>query len=124
EEEVDHLLRGRVFIDLYRVIRQGIRASVESYSLKRVEALYEFQRRVELEDVNERMLRFEIALDDHAVAAYGDDQALIEGYNEDDCRSTLGLRDWLEDRRSELASVLNEEMPRPVPPDQEELRLD
>ena len=34
EEEVDRLLRGGVFVDLYRAVRQGIRASVESYSIK------------------------------------------------------------------------------------------
>ena len=32
EEEVDKLLRGKVFVDLHRAVRQGIRASVESYS--------------------------------------------------------------------------------------------
>ena len=37
EEEVDRLLRGGVFVDLYRAVRQGIRASVESYSIKRLE---------------------------------------------------------------------------------------
>lgn len=124
EEEVDYLLRGRVFVDLYRIVRQGIRASVESYSLKRVEALYEFQRKVELHDVNERMLRFEIALDDHAAVEDRDGQALIQGYNEDDCRATLGLRDWLEERRSELSAQLGEDLPRPVAHEQEELRLD
>ena len=30
EEEVDRLLRARVFVDLHRVVRQGLRASVES----------------------------------------------------------------------------------------------
>ena len=39
EEEVDQLLRGDVFVDLYRTVRQGIRASVESYSIKRLEPL-------------------------------------------------------------------------------------
>jgi len=39
EEEVDRLLRGRVLVDLYCVVRQGIRASVESYSIKRLEPL-------------------------------------------------------------------------------------
>ena len=37
EEEVDRLLRGGVFVDLYRAVRQGVRASVESYSIKRLE---------------------------------------------------------------------------------------
>ncbi len=44
EEEVDRLLRGGVLVDLFRAVRQGLRASVESYSIKRIEALYDFQR--------------------------------------------------------------------------------
>ena len=43
EDEVDDLLRGNVFVDLYRAVRQGVRLSVESYSLKQVETLY-FER--------------------------------------------------------------------------------
>src|SRR5713101_8653386 len=34
EEEVDRLLRGKVFVDLYSVVRQSLRASVEKYSIK------------------------------------------------------------------------------------------
>jgi uncharacterized protein len=49
----------------------------------------------------------------------------IEGYNRDDCLSTLRLRDWLEARRPELERTLQAEglleapLPRPVPPDPE-----
>ena len=32
EDEVDRLLRGGVLVDLLNVVRQGVRASVESYS--------------------------------------------------------------------------------------------
>src|SRR5215472_11895309 len=32
-DEVDQLLRAGAFVDLYRVVRQGLRASVESYSI-------------------------------------------------------------------------------------------
>ena len=38
----------------------------------------------------------------------------MAGYNEDDCRATLALRDWLEDRRLELAERLGESLPRPI----------
>ncbi len=44
-------------------------------------------------------------------------QRVIAGYNEDDCRATLALRDWLEARRPELAARLGvdlAELPRPV----------
>ena len=34
EDEVDDLFRRGVFAGLYRVARQGVRAGVESYSIK------------------------------------------------------------------------------------------
>ena len=37
EDEVDDLFRLGVFTDLYRVVRQGVRAGVENYSIKRLE---------------------------------------------------------------------------------------
>lgn len=37
----------------------------------------------------------------------------LAGYNEDDCRATLALRDWLEDRRADLAERVGDELPRP-----------
>ena len=33
---------------MYRAVRQGIRASVESYSIKRLEPLYGFKREIDL----------------------------------------------------------------------------
>ena len=44
EDEVDHLFRLGVFVDLYRVARQGMRAGVESYSIKRLEPLCGYTR--------------------------------------------------------------------------------
>src|SRR5208337_2495605 len=34
EDELDQLLRGKRFVDLFAVVRQGLRAGVESYSIK------------------------------------------------------------------------------------------
>src|SRR5919108_3383509 len=42
EEEVDDLLRGEMLVDLFRVTKQALRASVPGYSIKRVEELYGF----------------------------------------------------------------------------------
>ena len=42
ENEVDNLLRAEIFVDLFSVVRHGIRASVESYSIKKLEPLYSF----------------------------------------------------------------------------------
>ena len=59
EEEVDRLLRGGVLVDLYRVVRQGIRASVESYSIKKLEPLYGLVREVELRSAGSSIVAFE-----------------------------------------------------------------
>ena len=124
EDELDGLLRRRVLVDLYRIVRQGIRASVESYSIKRLEPLYEFARSVELSDVGERSLHFELALDESNADGDLEGRRILRGYNEDDCRSTHALRDWLEHRREDLASTLAEDLPRPLPPELEEDKSD
>ena len=119
EEEVDQLLRGGVFVDLYRAVRQGIRASVESYSIKRLEPLYDFTREVDLRDAGTSIVEFETWLElgreDERAELLGE----IEGYNRDDCVSTLRLRNWLEDQRAELVRGLGG-LPRPRVPEPEE----
>src|SRR5439155_23408508 len=59
EAEVDQLLRGDRFVDLFRAVRQGVRASVESYSIKRLEPLYGFERAIDLRDAGSSILAFE-----------------------------------------------------------------
>jgi predicted RecB family nuclease len=48
EEQVDRLLRGKVFIDLHGIVKQGVRASVEQYSLKELEKFCGYRRLVPL----------------------------------------------------------------------------
>ncbi len=124
EDEVDDLFRQSVFVDLYRVVRQGIRASVESYSIKSLEPLCGYVRQIALHDVNERMVVFESALEDGSAEADSDTRAIIAGYNEDDCRATLALRDWLEERRTNLAEGIRGLVPRPTPPGEPEDHTD
>jgi uncharacterized protein len=114
EEDVDRLLRGKVFVDLYRVVRQGIRASVESYSIKKMEPFYGFDREQDLREANHALSHFEawLSLRDTDQS----DQTLldqIEAYNRDDCVSTLRLQEWLESLRLERAEQVGEEVPRP-----------
>ena len=40
EAELDQLLRHEVFVDLYAVVRQGVRISKGSYSIKKLEEFY------------------------------------------------------------------------------------
>jgi len=113
EGEVDDLFRQRVFVDLYRVVRQGLRAGVESYSIKRLEPLVGFDRQVELNEATEHLIAFEVALDDGRAAEADENRAVVAGYNEDDCRATVALRDWLEARRVELEHKVGVPLRRP-----------
>ena len=96
EDEVDRLLRGGVFVDLLNVVRQGVRASVESYSLKQIEKFYLPQREGPVTEAGFSVVEYERWMRER-------DDAILQGiadYNRDDCVSTLMLRDWLEDRRA------------------------
>ncbi|MBB3971858.1 TM0106 family RecB-like putative nuclease [Hansschlegelia beijingensis] len=115
EEALDRLLRAQVFVDLYAVTRRAIRASVESYSIKKLEPLYGFTREVPLVVANQALARLQAHLELGETAAIGPaERAEVEGYNRDDCISTWRLRDWLEARRSELVAA-GVEVPRPEP---------
>ncbi len=108
EHEVDELLRGEVFVDLYAAVRQGVRLGLESYGLKNVETLYMARPEGEVMDGGDSIVAYEDYLDDH-------DQKLldaIESYNADDCRSTLELHRWLEARRFEAEAAFGP-IPRP-----------
>ena len=112
-DELDAMLRGKVFVDLYRVVRQGLRASVESYSIKKIEELYGFRRQVDLKQANRARADFEAWLELGGTADEG--RVLfdtIRGYNQDDCDSTLRLREWLEQLREP-------DVPRPGAPSPE-----
>ncbi len=116
EHEVDRLLRGGVLVDLYRVVRQGIRAGVESYSIKRLEPLYGLRREVELRSASSSIVDFEAWLEGGASEEGAVGEAIlaeIAGYNRDDVLSNWRLRDWLEARRQDLGRRLGGDVPRP-----------
>jgi predicted RecB family nuclease len=100
ESELDDLLRGEVLVDLYRVTRQALRASVSSYSIKDIEELYGFRRTADVSGGSESVVAFEEWLE------VGDGSLLegIRAYNEEDCRSLYDLHRWLlEQRPAEVA---------------------
>ncbi|HUF46351.1 MAG TPA: TM0106 family RecB-like putative nuclease [Vicinamibacterales bacterium] len=105
EREIDELLRGRRFVDLYGVVRQGVRAGVERYSIKNLEPIYGFTREVPLARARHALQFMEQALEfDRPELATPAVRAVVEGYNRDDCVSARRLRDWLEARREELVA--------------------
>jgi hypothetical protein len=59
EEEVDDLLRNEVFVDLYKVVRQGLRISQPSYSIKKVEVFYMEPRDTSVTDGEDSIVAYE-----------------------------------------------------------------
>ena len=115
EDEVDRLLREGVLVDLLRAVRQSLRASVESYSIKKMEPFYGFTREVELRDAGSSIVAFEQWLElGEGERPEATHLERIERYNRDDVVSNLRLRDWLESLRVELAALTGLDVPRPA----------
>lgn len=91
EAEIDHLLRTGKLVDLYKVVREGLRTSEPRYSIKNLETFYAEKRSGEVKNAGASIVWYE------RWKETGDEQLLedIRAYNEDDCRSTWQLRDWL-----------------------------
>jgi predicted RecB family nuclease len=114
EDEVDDLFRKHVLVDLHAVVRQGLRASVEGYTLKQLECLYGFERQADRRAAAEAMQLYGFWLETGDPALKIDEYLpRIERYNEDDCRSCYRLRDWLEERRAEYSAQTGEQLARP-----------
>jgi predicted RecB family nuclease len=99
QEEIDRMLRAGLFVDLYHVVRHALRASVESYSIKRLEAFYDFDRASPLADANAALAILQASLELSDVPSVSDEiRATVRAYNEDDCRSTwlcvIGLKPY------------------------------
>jgi uncharacterized protein len=102
EDEIDQMLRAKLFVDLHTVLKRSVRASVEQYSLKALEVFHGFSRKVPLEDAGHAMRQMQHALELGRVADVDNSvKEAIAIYNADDCYSTLSLRDWLERERRE-----------------------
>ncbi len=108
EEEVDALLRGEVLVDLYTVVRQSLVISEDSYSIKRLEKFYGFERATDVRKGDDSIVMFETWLQNRERRDILED---IGRYNQDDCRSTLLLRDWLLERRTEAITAFGAPIP-------------
>jgi uncharacterized protein len=103
EDEIDRLLRAGVFVDLFAVVRHSIRASVESYSIKKLEPLYAFKRSEDLSNAGKMLAKVQACLELGDISAITDtDRAAVNAYNKDDCLSAWELRDWLEALRADM----------------------
>jgi uncharacterized protein len=91
EDRIDHLLRRRKLVDLYKVVRENLRISEPRYSIKNLETFYMGTRTDEVSSGADSIVVYENWRD------LGDPALLqqIEKYNATDCLSTSMLRDWL-----------------------------
>jgi predicted RecB family nuclease len=99
EAELDHLLRTHALVDLYKVVREGLRISEPSYSIKYVEHFYRPPREGDVQNAGASIVFYE------RWRETGSEQLLIDiaNYNRDDVKSTQQLRDWLLKLRPEIA---------------------
>ncbi|MDR2838838.1 MAG: TM0106 family RecB-like putative nuclease [Azonexus sp.] len=91
EAEVDNLLRAQKLIDLYKVVREGIRVSEPRYSIKNIEHFYLEKRTSEVKDAGASIVYYERWKTTQDPKLLKD----IENYNYDDVRSTHELHQWL-----------------------------
>lgn len=91
EHQLDDLLRRMKFVDLYKVVRESVRVSEQSYSIKNLETFYMKQREGEVATAGDSIVVY------NKWRETGDPKLLqnIADYNEVDCISTANLRDWL-----------------------------
>jgi uncharacterized protein len=92
EQEVDDLLRQQRFVDLYSVVRGGVRVGEDSYSIKSLERIYRpAARGGDVTTAGASVVFYERWRES------GDPSLLkaIEDYNRDDVESTWALSVWL-----------------------------
>ncbi len=106
EDEIDRLLRAGTLVDLHQAFKQGVRASVEEYSLKKLEAFYGFERKTPLDESRAAMRYVEhrLELERNLENMPDETRKTMEGYNSEDCFSAAALRDWLEIERQKLVA--------------------
>jgi len=91
EFELDQLLRGHRFVDLYKVVREGVRTSEPNSSIKSIEKFYMQARETEIAAGGDSIVAYE------RFRETGDKTEIenIWAYNQDDLKSTLLLQGWL-----------------------------
>jgi hypothetical protein len=112
EEALDELLRREVFVDLYAVVRQSLRISHSRYSIKNVRQFF-MTAEADLTGGDDAIVLYEQWMAER-------DPALLESierYNEEDCVSTLRLRDWLVERKPEAERQYRAAIPWREPPE-------
>jgi uncharacterized protein len=97
ETAVDELLRTNRMVDLYRVVREGLRVGEQGYSIKNLERFYMPARTTAVASGGDSLVIYDRFRETGESSLLND----LRDYNRDDCLSTLLLRDWLIERAKE-----------------------
>ena len=93
EAELDDLLRRGVFVDLLKVVRNGLRASRPGYGLKEMEAFLDFERQAEVKDGGTSIVDLRaVDADRRAGAARPDRRLQPRGLHRDAAAARLAAR--------------------------------
>jgi uncharacterized protein len=96
-DEVEQLISDGVFVDLYLLVKAALVLSQESYSIKKLENYYEFERTSSVKEALGSMDSYESYLEklESDPKASETLKRQVLDYNRDDCVSTLALTRWL-----------------------------
>jgi len=123
QDEVDELLRNEVFVDLYQVVRHGLRIGEDGYSIKSVERLYRPKRTTEVATAADSIVQYARWIESRQPGDWSKSPILkgIRDYNEDDCKSTAELLQWLRTVAGEykIAAVHSPSVSAPATPPQQ-----
>jgi uncharacterized protein len=111
-QQLDNLLRGERFCDLYTIVKRSIRVSEPRYSIKNLERFYSAKREHDVKDGGASIVWFEEYLETK-------NPALLEAicdYNRKDCDSMIELYDWLARLKHESAKDLGVDWDSIIPP--------
>ena len=95
ELDLERLIQTGQFIDLLPIVKGAMQVGVESYGLKHIERLTDYQRGHEIDQGAGAVVEYERWM----ASQEPDCLDRIANYNEDDVRATRALRDWLVGQR-------------------------
>ncbi|MGH7961031.1 MAG: AAA domain-containing protein, partial [Candidatus Binatia bacterium] len=95
------------FVDLYPIVRQGLRVGTPDYSLKSLERLYREGRAGDVQTAGDSLVFYDRWLASGQSRHWQDSPLLqaIRAYNRADCESTWQLIEWLRTRQQEAGIV-------------------
>ncbi len=103
ETQVDDFLRHGVFVDLYKIVCQGLRVGEPNYSIKSIEHLYRPGRAGAVATAADSIVQYANWIERGEAQRWEDSPILTEirNYNREDCVSACQLAEWLRTQQAQ-----------------------